>query len=192
MIYVHLWKEKSRIYGFLVWPNLHSMLQSPCNAVSLEGEGERGWKLSLSLVSFFFSFLFLSLTNQLYHILSLSFFPLLLQAYIHSSARTYTHTVHTVMVWTLLISHMQAHYAHRRTLAHKHGAAQPLSNTFTSLAPILSHVLIRRVFSSFFLSLPGSAPPPSTASTYRSFLFIVKAIVPMATSELLIAKVLYV
>ena len=57
MIYVHLCKEKSRIYGFLVWPNLHYMLQSPGNAVSLEWEGAGAWKLSLSLVSFFlFSF----------------------------------------------------------------------------------------------------------------------------------------
>lgn len=90
------WKAKTQwwhtipamIYGFLIWPNLCYMLQGSGNAVSLEWEGERGWKLSLSLVSFLSFFcLFLSLTNQLYHILSLSVFFLLLQAYIHSRTR---------------------------------------------------------------------------------------------------------
>lgn len=94
MIYVQVWKEKSRIYGFLVWPNLHYMLQSPGNAVSLEWEEKRAWKSSLSLVTFFlFLFLFLSLTNQLYHILSLSFFPLLLQADEHTRQCPCIHTL---------------------------------------------------------------------------------------------------
>lgn len=102
MIYVHLWKEKSRIYGFLIWPNLHYMLQSLSNAASLEGERERerGWKLS-STISVVSSFLFfLSLTYQLYHILSLLFFFFSLpahfhtqeQQHIHTGARAHTHT----------------------------------------------------------------------------------------------------
>lgn len=201
MIYVHLWKEKSRIYGFLIWPNLHYMLQSLSNAASLEGERERerGWKLS-STISVVSSFLFfLSLTYQLYHILSLLFFFFSLpahfhtqeQQHIHTGARAHTHT-HTHELWTLLITRVQVHHA--RKLTHAPRAAPHLGNTFTSLAPIFSHFFLSSFSASspFFLLLPHSAPPPSTTSTYRSILFIVKAIVPMATSELLIAKVLYI
>lgn len=147
MIYVHLWKEKSRIYGFLIWPNLHYMLQSLSNAASLDGERERerGWKLS-STISVVSSFLFfLSLTYQLYHILSLLFFFLLpsctlsytrTAAHTHRCACTHTHT-HTHELWTLLITRVQVHHAHK--LTHAPRAAPHLGNTFASLAPIFSH-----------------------------------------------------
>lgn len=85
--------------------------------------------------------------------------------------------------------HMQVRFAHK--LTHKVRSAQPLSDTFASLAPISSHFSFS-VSSSFSPSLLHSAPPPSAASLYRSILFIVNTTVPMATSELLIAKVLHI
>lgn len=155
------------------------MLQSPGNAVSLEGE--RGWKLSstLFLVSLFFSSSSHLLTNSITfcpcHFFFVCFFIFLPSKLTYTGAPIQTHKLRcTRKVWTLLITHMQVNYTRRL----KPRAAQPLSNTFASLAPIFSHFFILCVFSFCFLSLPHSTPPPSTASTYRSFLFLVKAYSP--------------
>lgn len=86
MIYVHLWKEKSRIYGFLVWPNLRCMPQSWSDAVSLRRHAENCPPRTLSCSLFFF----FVLTNQLYHILSLSFLGFFALPLLHRITYVYT------------------------------------------------------------------------------------------------------
>lgn len=165
MIYVHLWKEKSRIYGFLIWPNLHYMLQSLSNAASLEGERERerGWKLS-STISVVSSFLFfLSLTYQLYHILSLlGFFSSpFLHTFIHKNSSTYTqvrvHT-HTHMHARALNAPNHTHAGAPRAQTHTctescSAPRQHLRFSRTNFLTLFSFFILR-VFS--FLSLAAS------------------------------------
>lgn len=137
----------------------------------------------VSFLSFFFPFSFLSLTNQLYHILSLSVF-------------SPPGSAHSQEYPTQASNHTHAGAprgpTHTHTLAHEVRSAQPLSDTFTPLAPIFSHF-------SFSASSPFSSPRclaphlrPQPPPHIDLFLFIGNAVVPMATSQLLIAKVLHI
>lgn len=141
-------------------------------------------------------FLFLSLRNRLYHILSLSVFSLCLQANTHTHMPTHTH-IQALGTYThkhsecLKVSNLTHSGApHTNTDTHTDARTAPQRHLHFSRTNFLTLLHSPRLLSSSSRLL--STPPPRAASTYRSFLFIVVAIVPMETSELLIAKVLHV
>lgn len=163
MIYVHFWKEKSRIYGVLIGPNLYFMLQSPSGAASWRGEAEKS--STLSLLALFLLLLLLSLTYQP----TLSHFVLVWKHTSAGAPNKHTHQLqhtHTQVKWDLF-----SPSATPSLLSHQ------FSHTFLFSASSSSHRCLA-------LHLRPQPPPHIDL-----FLFIVNAVVPMATSQLLIANV---